>query len=176
MVMETLKNCLKEKALVAINREMIDSLSVYGFILGMSDSLVLLKNVYNLDFDGFRLIRTQDITDAFSEDEEKFLQSILKSEGLCDFEAKSDFDLTGLKPFLRKLSDIGENVIIQCEGYEENYFYEGKIEEVKKGEIILKTFNDTGFWEEERANVPLSRITSVSFGGRYIKLVSKYLK
>lgn len=169
-----LNECKEENYLCGINRDMIDDLTTFGFPLAISENLVLVANVYNFDIDGYKILRTQDITEVFYGEEEEFTEMILRREKICDNFKPEIIDISGLKPVFKALTD--RCIIVQCESFEENYFYEGKVTAINKGEIVMKTFDTTGVWDEEESHIPLNKITSVSFGGRYITLMSKYLR
>lgn len=168
-----LEECMKENCLCGINRDMIDDLTTFGFPVALSENLVLVANVYNFDIDGYKILRTQDITEVFCAEEEKFVEMILKKEKIYDNFKPEIIDINGLKSAFKSLME--KYIIVQCESFEENYFYEGKVTGINKGEIVMKTFDTTGVWDDEEVHIPLNKITNVSFGGRYITTISKYL-
>lgn len=169
-----LKECAQENYLCGINRDMIDDLTSCGFPLAVSENLVLTANVYNFNIDGYKIMRTQDITEVICGEEEEFTEMILRREKICDDFTPEIIDISGLKSVFKALAD--KCIIVQCESFEESYFYEGKVCEVGKGEIVMKTFDTTGVWDDEMSHIPLSKITSVSYGGRYITMMEKYLR
>ena len=157
-----LKECLDKNYLCAINRDMIDYLTICGFPLSLTENLVLIANVYNFDIDGYKIMRTQDITEVFCGEEEKFNEMIIKSEKIYDSFRAEIIDISGLKSAFNALMQKNECIIVQCEGAEESLFYEGMVTEVGKGEIVMKTFDVTGVWDTEPAHIPLNKITSIS--------------
>ncbi len=169
-----LSQCMKDNRLCGINRDMIDDLTTFGFPVALSENLVLVANVYNFDIDGYKVLRTQDITEVLSGEEEDFTEMILRREKILDEFVPESIDLSGLKAVFKSLE--GKNLIVQCESAEEIYFYEGKVTAINKGEVVMKTFDSLGIWDDEELHIPLNKITSVSFGGRYISLMSKYIK
>ena len=54
----------KQRNLVSIRRGEIDGCSIQGFVLGLSENLVLLQYVYDFHLDGLMLLRTADIPDG----------------------------------------------------------------------------------------------------------------
>ena len=169
-----LRDCMQDNRLCGINRDMIDDLTTFGFPVALSENLVLVANVYNFDIDGYKVLRTQDITEVFSGEEEEFTEMILRREKILDGFNPENIDISGLKAVFKALED--RNIIVQCESTEEIYFYEGRVTAVNKGEIVMKIFDSLGVWDDEEQHIPLNKITSVSFGGRYISLMSKYIE
>lgn len=55
--MDRLFEFARERKLVSINRDAIDSNSIQGFILGFSDELVVIQYIYDFRLDGPLIIR-----------------------------------------------------------------------------------------------------------------------
>lgn len=77
---EKIKESIKSGALCAINRDVIDTLSIYGFPVEMSDTLAAVAFVYDFMPDGYKIVRTSDITEVFAAEAEQFLERIVKTE------------------------------------------------------------------------------------------------
>ena len=75
-----LEQAMAEKKLCAVNRDMIDYLSIYGYPVAMSDKLAAVRFVYDFKPDGIKIVRIQDITEVFCGDVETFNDHIVKSE------------------------------------------------------------------------------------------------
>lgn len=173
--LEKIQNCMEEKRLCAINRDMIDELTTYCFPVAMSEKLVLLANVYDFNIDGYKIIRTQDITEVFCEDAEDFNEMIIRKEGILDNFAPKPLDVSGIKTVLNHFLKNSQNIIIQCEGYDESLFYVGVLKAVNKNDIELKTFDGCGVWDKEITRIPYKKITCISYESRYLNILSKYL-
>ncbi len=172
---EKIKQCIEQKSLCAINRDMIDELTTYCFPLALSDRLVLLANVYDFSIDGYKIMRTQDITEVFCDDAEEFNEMIIRKEGVLDDFNPKIIDVKNLKNVFDYFLKSGQSIIVQCEGYDESLFYVGKIGAVLKNEIELKTFDGCGVWDKKSTKIAYNKITCVSYGSRYVTVLSKYL-
>ena len=59
---------------------------------------------------------------------------------------------------------------------EDDYpFLIGRIIKATKTKVVMQHFDADGIWQEELYEVPYTKITSVSFGTRYVDTFSKYL-
>lgn len=152
---------------------MIDELTTYCFPIALSDKLVLLANVYDFNIDGYKIIRTQDITEVFCDDAEEFNEMIIRKEGIVDNFKPIKLDVSNIKAVFKQLSD--RCIIVQCEGYEESLFYAGTVCAINKNDIELRTFDGCGVWDKESVHIPYKKITCISYASRYLDILSKYL-
>ncbi len=173
---EKIEECIKNGQLCAINRDMIDELSMYCFPIAMSEKLLLVLNVYDFNIDGYKIIRLEDISEVFCEDAEEFNEMIIRKEGILDNFSPEILDIENLKKVFNYFLKTKKNIIVQCEGYNESLFYVGSVSKVGKGDISLKTFDGVGIIDEKEAVIPLSKITCVSYDSRYVNIISKYIK
>lgn len=173
---EKIKECIENSQLCAINRDMIDELSMYCFPIAMSDRLVLAVNVYDFNIDGYKIVRTEDISEVFCDEAEDFNEMIIRKEGILDNFKPEKIDIQNLKNVFNHFLETKQNIIVQCEGYNESLFYVGSVAKIGKGEIFLKTFDGIGIIDEKEARIPLNKITCVSYGSRYINIISKYIR
>ena len=171
-----LQRALAEKTLCAVNRDMIDYLSIYGYPVAMTDKLVALRFVYDFEPDGIKIIRTQDITEAFCGDVEAFNDRIVKSEcGDLKLDAPP-LNLYSIKSLCADLQKSGQLVAIDCEGYEESQFYVGKIVALEDKCAQVLCFDGLGVWDKKPISVDYKKITCISVGSHYVETISKYLK
>lgn len=173
---EKLSTCIKEGKLCAINRDMIDDLSIYCYPLWLTDQLVLVANVYDFQIDGYKILRTDCITEVFCGQAEAFNERIMQAEGVRVNRESALEPLPSFKHVCMQLKERNETTIVQCESYEESRFFIGRILEVRKTEVLLRTFDGLGIWDEQPIAVPFSDITCVAYGGRYATIISKYLR
>lgn len=174
--LEKIQECIKNKRLCAINRDMIDELTTYCFPLVMSEKLILAANVYDFAIDGYKIMRCSDISEVFCDDAEEFNEMILKKEKVLDEFEPEIIEIQNFKQVFNHFCQNKENIIIQCEGYEQSLFYVGCVSNVGKSEIKIKTFDGCGIWDQNETSIPLKKITCVSYKSRYVNIISKYLK
>lgn len=171
-----LEKALSEKALCAVNRDLIDYLSIYGYPISVTKNLVALRFVYDFVPDGIKIIRTQDITEAFCGEAEAFCDRIVKAENTAlNLEAPA-LNLHSMKTLCADLQKSGQVVHVDCEGYEESQFYVGKIVSVSEKAAEVLCFDGLGIWEKKATTVDYKKITCITVGSRYADTISKYLK
>ena len=171
-----LERALEEKALCAVNRDMIDYLSIYGYPLSISKNLVAIRFVYDFAPDGVKIIRTQDITEVFCGEAEVFNDKIVKAENASlDFSVPS-VNLESMKTLCADLQKSGQIAAIACEGYEESLFYVGKVVNAGDKHAEVLCFDGLGVWDAKPIKLEYKKISCISIGSRYVETISKYLK
>ncbi len=171
-----LEQAIEDKMLCAVNRDMIDYLSIYGYPVAMSDKLVALRYVYDFAPDGIKIIRTQDITEVFCGEVELFNDKIVKAENaMLDLEAPA-LNLYSVKSLCADLQKSGQLVTVDCEGYEASRFYVGKIVALEDKCAKILSFDGLGVWDNQPVEVEYKKITCISVGSHYVNTISKYLK
>lgn len=171
-----LEQALEEKSLCAVNRDMIDYLSIYGYPVSVTKNLVALRFVYDFAPDGIKIVRTQDITEAFCDEAEQFNDRIVKAENAeLDLNPPA-LNLASMKTLCTDLKASGHIAAIACEGYEESLFYVGKVVEAGDKHADVLCFDGLGVWDKAPIRLEYKKITCISVGSRYVETISKYLK
>ncbi len=171
-----LDQALEEKSLCAINRDMIDYLSIYGYPVAVTKNLVALRFVYDFAPDGIKIVRTQDITEAFCGEAEAFNDRIVKAENAALDLSAPQLNLESMKTLCADLCKQEKIVAIDCEGYEESQFYIGKIVSVGDKQAQVLCFDGLGVWDKKPVSLEYKKMTCVGIGSRYAETISKYLK
>ena len=170
-----LEQSIQNAALCAVNRDYIDPLTLYGFPVELSGELAAFSFIYDFRPDGYKIVRTSDITEVFSEEAEHFLERIVRAENPVFVPKPTGFALDSMAALCADLKEKETIVTVECEGGEENLFLIGRICRVTKKDIAMRTFDGMGIWDTEEAVVPLGDITCVSIGNAYVEILSKYL-
>ncbi len=171
-----LEQALKEKALCAVNRDMIDYLSIYGYPVAITKNLVALCNVYDFVPDGIKIVRTQDITEAFCGEAEAFNDKIVKAENVALDLSAPQVNLESMKTLCADLCRQEKIVAINCEGYEESQFYIGKIVAAEDKQAQVLCFDGLGVWDKKPVSLSYKQMTCIGIGSHYVETISKYLK
>lgn len=174
--LKKIEKCISCKDLCAIEREYIDTLSVYGFPVKMSGELVAVKFVYDFMADGYKIIRKKDITEVFCGEAEYFLESIIKNEHKDLSIGFPDINISDMRTLLSDLKKSGQLVTLECEDFEENIIIIGRITDIDGKTVTLRTFDGRGVWDKESACVDIDDITCVSIENAYVNIIAKYLK
>ena len=147
----------------------------YYFPLQMSDKLFLAAEEDDFIIDGFSVRRFCDLKKIQIKDDKCI--EILKKEGIPQNISAPEHNLTDWHSVLLSLKELNKNIIVENESLDENEreYAVGHIEKVLKNKILFKHFNADGIWQENLLEIPFSKITSVTFGSRYVEVFSKYL-
>ena len=161
---------------IKIKRCKTDAEDLNVIPLAIGQNLVLLQNLYDFDIDGYVIIRIKDITSVIITKSQQFSQFILKKEGILSTIKKPPISsIDNWENVFTELSDLGKNIIVECESIESSNFFIGKIIAIDKNSLFILHFNGAGEWDEEPKEISLKDITSISFDSRYINVISKYL-
>lgn len=169
-----IRTAAEKKKLCRVNFD-YDENTYSAFPLVANDKLFLCVNENDFVLDGYSIRRFKDVKKAEYEDGKYF--SILENEGLTNKFDVPNIDVSDWYSAFLSLQNLGKNIIVENEKAKENEteFVIGRIIKVTKTKVVMQHFDADGIWEEELYDMPFSKITSVSFGMRYIELFSKYL-
>ncbi len=174
--LELLRQAVESKSLCAVNRDMIDYLSIYGYPIAVTEKLIALRFVYDFAPDGIKIVRTQDVTEVFCGEAEVFNDKIIKAENAHLDLSAPQVSLDSVKSLCIDLQKSGKIVAIDCESYEESRFYVGKIVETLDKQARVLCFDGLGVWDEKPIEIDYKQITCIGIGSHYVETISKYLK
>ena len=151
-----------------------------GYLLRMSETLLLLHQFHDFYPEGYAALLRSDVRKARSGQDERFWHCMLAGEGIfrrvgISYEVPLD-DFPGL---LRYLRDQGRLVTVDCESVDspaEDASYFGRIIALDESSVTLKEFSVRGRWWEEPSVVPFSAITKVQFDTPYLNTYARYLE
>jgi hypothetical protein len=172
-----LENLVIDSSICSIKREKIDTYYMHGFILKCNDCCILLEYEDNFQMDGYKIIRTKDVTEVRYGEREAFVENILCNEGIIRGTKQPQLtNLENLKDILLQFADNKENIIIECETNENNNFLIGKVIMCGKNTFSFLNFDMLGYWDKKPTTVFYSKVTCITIGGRYLEIISKYIK
>ena len=147
----------------------------FVFPLLTNDKLFLCANEDDFILNGYSIRRFKDVEKTEYQDGK--ILSMIKTEKIDAKIIVPDVDMTDWHTIFTSLKAQNINIIIQNEKAEENEdsFIIGRIIKATKTKVVMQHFDADGIWEEEFYEVPYTKITSVSFGTRYVETFSKYL-
>lgn len=152
--------------------------STLGFPICLSKKFILTTVITDFHDEGYAILRTNDIVDAYSKESYSFNEKICVAEGLQDRIYQSYIkELGSLKQILLQLDKYDGFICIQCEQQTERCsFYMGKIITVADDNVIFKDIGMDGIWDEEAHSILYKDITQVTYGDNYSKMYCKYVK
>jgi hypothetical protein len=152
-----------------------DANKLHGTIISESSKFILLAIVFDLQFDGFQIIRKQDISGRAISESNKYCENLMRLEGMW---------LKNVPNWVKKLNmDSWESiylaikcksVIIECEK-DDHKFHIGSVIGVKKQSVLIREFNGVGIWQDVET-VKYSKITTCKFLDRYSTIHAKHIK
>ncbi len=159
--------------LVTVERRRIDRHRLYGVVVGQSDALMLLHLVYDLQFDGYSVIRRKDITKSFSCDSNDYCAKLMRKERRWEPVPRRIKKLS-LDSWCSLLSQfVGKVVILENE--RTDGFCIGPVVKITETGVVVRNFDGCGAWTGPD-RVPYSKITHMKFADRYSTTHEKYLK
>lgn len=154
-----------------------ETTSTIGFPICLSDKYILTTIITDFHDEGYAVLRTKDITDAYSNESDSFNEEICISEGLQD-KVKQNFikEIDSLNQVLFQLKKYNGFMCIQCEEQVERCsFYMGNIITIEEDSVIFRDVGTDGKLEDEIHSIPYKEITQISFGDNYSKMYWKYV-
>ena len=156
------------------NKEIV---STTGFPICLSEEFVLTTVIVDFHDEGYAIVRTKDIVDAYSYEIDSFNEQICISEGLQDkIQQEHVKEIDSLKQILLQLKKYDGFICIQCEQQLERCsFYMGKIIAIEDNNVSIKDIGMDGVWDGEIHDIPYEDITQISYGDNYSKMYYKYV-
>lgn len=147
----------------------------FVFPLLTNDKLFLCANEDDFILNGYSIRRFKDVEKAEYQDGKIF--SMVQAEKIDEKITVPNIDMTDWQTIFASLKEQNKNIIVENEKAEEDdySFVIGRIIKTTKIKVVMQHFDADGIWEEEFYEVPYTKITSVSFGTRYVETFSKYL-
>lgn len=160
-----LAEALTHNTLVVAYRKDIDEDRLDGYVVGLSDSWVLLHLVDGsvAVLNGYTAVRLTDIS-RFNVDE-GFMDEYLRLRGMRS-EKQPPIELQDLSALLLSVSKNYPLFMIHCERVEPGIGFVGQIEKLTKRNLHLKKFDSKAKWIDTE-KFKLKNITRVDFGDGY---------
>lgn len=172
---DKIDKAIDEKRVIRFGREHIDPNCINGVPLLRSENLLLIEYYNDFCQDGYKVVRIGDITGVYYNEEERFYEEILKQEGIYKGLSIPGMEkIYNWKSLFEKLKKLYQTIIIECEEYDIEDFYIGKILKIKEKCLQFLYFDTMGRWRESPNEINFNEITSVTFADRYSAIYSKY--
>ena len=174
-ILETIQYQIIGKLLITIERNCIEKEVLRGFPLYINSEILIMTKIYDFHDEGIVVLKTSDISDAYSKESDVFFEKMCKQEKLD----KVSNPFPSCETMYDILSAIDTNIqyiTIQCEKEESELYYSiGKLVNVTPAVVTMKTFDTSGRWEEDVRTIPFEAITMISIGDHYSKTYYKYM-
>ncbi len=179
MKKKRLKKFIGQLKKIRIERPFPENQFIHGFIHDMNKKLVLMHRFYDFNCYGYIIIRFSDISGIRSGKYERFLQKVLKKEGLLK-QVRYDHSVP-IKNFGETLDyfmKTEEIIIVECELDDElkGKRMIGRVHKVDEGGILwLEEIDASGEWNDDLTGLLIANITNIQFGTPTINTFSKYI-
>jgi len=161
-------------SVIRVERKRIDKGYVDGFVVGMSDGLLLLHVVEGstLLLNGYAALRLRDI--SFWRADETFVTRALR---LLDRRllVPDGIDLADWSVLIASAQRLYPLLMIEMEKKIPGCGYIGRLIKQTKRHVVLKEVNPEGHWEAKKTWFPLSDITQVGFGDGYTETLAAWV-
>lgn len=151
-----------------------------GFILGLSDALILLQQFHDFYCEGYTLLRVPDVTAVQSGQYERFWERMLHAEGILDNVGISyDVPIQGIGSALSWLAGRAQNIAVEIESRvssNDDEFYLGRIDHFTDDAFGFFCFDALGEWTAEPIMIRMDEVTKIQFDTPYINIFSKHLR
>ena len=150
-----------------------------GYILNMSNSLVLMHCFDDFEPDGYTICRIRDIVEMRHGPYEEWFDHMLRSESLVKgLKLHRRIDLSTWATAIQSIARHYNQMIVECEDAEEDDedFYIGELVTIKSRSIAFRDYDALGYWVQEPSVIKIAEITKVQFDCPYINIFSKYTR
>jgi len=176
---EKLKKHIDKKDLIQIYRTVEEGeANIFGFILDMNDTFLLIQNEEEFYLNGYSIIRKDHFDSIGLSKIEKTFRKILKGEGIIKKQLgiKNKINLSSFESIFKDLKRRDYFAIVECEDLKKPTFTIGEITKVSKKSVEIRHFSPEGIINKKSTKVKFDEITLVKFDYRYTRLYRKYLK
>ena len=174
-----LQQYITRKAFVQIFRTVCgQEENLSGFILGMSNRLLLLQLNNEFMLDGYAVIRIDDFDSIRHSSYERTQQKIFRAEGLLStgYGFDQPLPLTSWTALLKALKGYDLHVVVENINKDVVDFWIGPIKRVSEKSVSIHNYDPDGQLDAKPTVISLETISVLKFGDRYSTIFRKYLK
>jgi hypothetical protein len=178
-IKEKLIKSLHRKRMIYITRPYPGEPSLNGFVLGVGEDLVLIRQFHDFYPEGYAVLRIEEIATVEYGERERLFEYIIVNESIVDLAEPVWICkyLHGLADLLKQVEFLGCTIIVECEGrdWDDNdEFYVGRIICSDEISISIKCLNSSAEWESRHTTVLCSNITKLQIDTPYVNMISRY--
>jgi hypothetical protein len=163
---------IKNRSLVCVRREKIDSQSLQAFILNYSESLILMQYICDFRLDGHLILRGDDISSITCRATDEFQRKLMDENGLIE---NIDFDFNvELSSFSSLLNALPRQSIVIIEDEGMDLFWIGRFIDSDNNNICLHEFSGAANWDDELTYIGQKDITCCQLNSNYISYYARY--
>jgi hypothetical protein len=166
-----------ERKLVSFRRDNVDSAELQGFIVAISDALLMLHSIRDFLLDGYLLLDRRHITNARCHPTNKFQRDLMEAEGtLANVSFESKFAIDSWGDYLRSLA-TDTLVIVEQELADPPFAHFGTFVDIDADDFVrIHEFTGAGNWDDELTFVELEEITCIQSESNYLAPYTRYFE
>jgi hypothetical protein len=170
-----LEDCRAAATLVSLGRRPGNDARVHGFVIAVSDPLVLAHQFHDFYDEGWVIIRRADIVDIDQDLPQQFFAAVFRGEGLGPRAPATPVPLDDWATVLTALAAQGRPVIVECEGADpaDDTFTMGRVVGVDAATVAIHELDALGRWDGVEP-IALDRITKVQLDTPFLTTFARY--
>lgn len=166
-----------ERQLVSFRRDHVDNAELQGFILAVSDSLLMLQSVRDFILDGYLLLDRRHVTNARCHQTNRFQRDLMETEGtIANVAFNSHFDIDSWSVYLDSLAP-DTLIVIEQELCDPPFVHFGTYVDIDADAFVrMHEFSGAGNWGDELTLIPLEDITCIQSNTNYLQPYARYFE
>jgi hypothetical protein len=166
-IIRRLQDAYWTKQFVNIFRKLDPKVKWRGYVVGVNDTFVLLQylNSDTVTLSGYMVFRIKDIESAYVVGNENFLPRAVASKGMQP-QTPLDVIITDFSGVISSVNDHYPLIVIARERKEPKVIYLGRVEQLGKKSVYLRTVDMRGEWVSTH-KFAYKDITRIEFGDGY---------
>ncbi len=168
-IAKTLSDALNNETYIRLN---LDDSSHEGFVVGLSEKLVLLQVIYEWQDTGALVVPIERVESCDISDHHDDQIKILAFNSVKRTKRYAGIKLANFAELFRSLMPRGKFVVISVEDESDV----GQIDAVEADQVVLKAVDPGGNWTGDELECPFEEITSVQFDDGYSRVLQRYVE
>lgn len=175
-VLEQLRAAAARRGYVYVKRDAVTERRLRGFVLAVSDELMLMREVYDFAPDGYVIVQLRDVTSVRDGDYERFDARVLAAEGVRAAPPPTAIDLASWRTVFASLAR-GEwsLILVEDESDADVALWVGRVLGAGDTAATFHYVSPVGVWAVEPEEIDYDDVTRVCFGDRYTTVLARYV-
>jgi hypothetical protein len=164
-----LRDALANETYIRLN---LDDSSHEGFVVGLSDTLLLLQVVYEWQDTGALVVPVARVESIDVSDHHDDQVKILAFNSVKRTKRYAGIKLVNLSELFKSLKPKNRFVVISVEDESDV----GQIDAVEADQVVIKAVDPGGNWTGDELECPFEDITAVQFDDSYSRVLQRYVE
>ena len=168
-IISDLRDALSNETYIRLN---VDDGSHEGFVLALSDKLVLLQAIYEWQDTGALIVPIERVESCDISDHHDDQVKILAFNSVKRTKRYSGIKVANFAELFKSLKPKNRFVVISVEDEADV----GQIDSIGSDHVVLKAIDPGGNWMDDEIECPFEEITSVQFDDSYSRVLQRYVE